>query len=529
MPTDRLAGGGLLRPPLLGRLDRCLPWAVLLLCGFGLAIRLRQFLACFSYWYDEAYLLVNVWNVSFAELVGPLRSNLVIPPLFLWLERAMYLLLGPAEWAMRLPAVVFSVAALLVMAPAARQVVDRPFCWLAVVLCALSHHAVAHACEVRPYTGDLLMTELTVLAAAALLMRPPAFHCGLRIAVCGFIFNPKSEIRNPKSPRVLLLGLAAAAPWLSFPSVFVLGAASLALFCDTWRRGERAAWAHWAMMTALLGLSAVSLWWFQARHLYYPGLKEHWVCWDGFPENCAPLTVLAWSGRCFVGLGHYGSTGLGLPLGLLSIVGLMAVGRRSRPLALLLAGPPLFGYLAALIRVYPMADRTVFFAVPCLWLLAAAGVAALARAGNGRWAWAAVVLVGVLVVPQVVRGGKFLVIAEPRCDFRAAFAYVQRQQAEHDLWWVSAPEMCEVYCGADHPCLSSHCEWDEVAAAVRGRRVWIVAPPLATWKGPYPQEVAELFRSAGLAPARRERFTGLEAVLYEPDTAQGSGSSTSWR
>ena len=60
--------------------------AAYLLCGvvlFGLAVRLRQFLASPSYWYDEAYLLVNIYDRDFAELLGPLRAQVVMPPLYL--------------------------------------------------------------------------------------------------------------------------------------------------------------------------------------------------------------------------------------------------------------------------------------------------------------------------------------------------------------------------------------------------------------------------------------------------------------
>ena len=63
-------------------------WLVLVL-GLGVAVRCRQYLACPSYWYDEAYLLLNVFGESFRDLAGPLDHDQVAPPLFVWLLRAL--------------------------------------------------------------------------------------------------------------------------------------------------------------------------------------------------------------------------------------------------------------------------------------------------------------------------------------------------------------------------------------------------------------------------------------------------------
>jgi hypothetical protein len=266
----------------------------------------------------------------------------------------------------------------------------------------------------------------------------------------------------------------------------------------------------------VLALSAGALWWVQARHLYYPGLNDHWVGWGGFPADRAPATLLCWTWQCFVGIGHYGATGLGVPLLLLGAVGVAALWRRSRSLAVLLSGPLALGYAAALLGVYPMADRTVFFATPCLWLLAAAGLGTLARFRNGRLAWAALVGACVLVVPQAVRTVKYLAVARPRCDYRGALTYVKEHQAEGDLCWVSHPEVYEVYYGTSRPCLGVYTPANEVIARVRGKRLWVVSAP-ATSQIEELQVFPEVLRSAGLTVTKHETFVGLDVVLYEPE------------
>ena len=42
-------------------------------------MRLRQYTACASYWYDEAYLLLNVFRRSFGDLTGAVDYQVVTP------------------------------------------------------------------------------------------------------------------------------------------------------------------------------------------------------------------------------------------------------------------------------------------------------------------------------------------------------------------------------------------------------------------------------------------------------------------
>src|SRR5262249_27942312 len=137
-------------------------WQVLLaaLIAVGLAARCRQYLAAPSYWYDEAFLLTNVMDKSFGELIGPLTEHQVTPPLFLWLLRALYVTAGSGELIMRFPALAASMAALFLMIPLARRLLGGTAWIWPVALCAVSNHALAHAYQVKPYSSDLLVTLL---------------------------------------------------------------------------------------------------------------------------------------------------------------------------------------------------------------------------------------------------------------------------------------------------------------------------------------------------------------------------------
>ena len=470
-----------------------LPWLVLV--AIGLAARGRQYLGCPSFWYDEAYLLVNIYDRSFAELVGALRSEVVIPPLFLWLLRGLYLLLGPGELAMRLPALVAGVAAVFALAPLARRVVGGP-AWLWVIgLWAVSRHGLVHAYEVRPYTVDFLLSTL-ILLAAAVVLDPSAW--------------PRVQLRARRG----LFVAAALAPWLSFPSAFVLAGASLALLVAA-RRGRRELWRPWLTLNALLVLSGALLWYFSARHLYYAGLREHWG--QRFPDLTHPLQALRWLGGALRELGDYGTAGMGLPLLLLAAAGLVSLWRRDRALAVLLVGPVAAGVLAAALRRYPFGDRLLFYAVPCLWLLAAEALLGLARWRSGRLAWLAPAALFVMALPEAAIMAKHAAVLAPRAEFREALAYVQARRQPGDLIWVAYPEVHEVYHGKDAGCLHSYLSPEEVADAVDGKRVrvWAVVPSL-DWFGAACPEASELLYAVQPAPSVHGRFRNVQVLLYEP-------------
>ncbi len=473
------------------------PLLLVLLLLFGTAIRLRQFFACPSYWYDEAYLLVNIYDKPCRELFGPLRAQQVMAPLLLCLLRGLYAALGGAEWVMRLPATAASLAALGLMFFLARRILGSPGALLAVGLGTFSHHAMVHANEVHPYSSDFLLTEAILLVGIILL-------------------RPSSPDSSRGWCRIGLLLLAGLAPWISFPSALVLGAVSLALLLDVGRRGDRVAWLYWILLNGLLLLSGFSLWWFHARHLYSLGLHDFWVECGGFPNGHSPRAILDWSIRCLIGIGDYGTTSLGIPLLILGLLGAACCWRRSPPLAVLLSGPIGLGWLMALVGRYPMADRTVFFAVPCVWLLALLGVEAVANRAGSRRASVAVLLALVLLVPGSIRACKYLVLVGTKSDFRNAFVYVDQNRHEQDLCWVSHPEVFEVYYRGRRTCLGSYTPANQLVTSVRGARLWVITPPETIWQGPYGQAIPEFLGGFGMRLTSRRQFTGLDVLLFEP-------------
>jgi hypothetical protein len=310
--------------------------------------------------------------------------------------------------------------------------------------------------------------------------------------------------------------LACLAPWASFTSALVLGAASLALLVDARARGGRTVWAYWMLFNALLLLSGLSLWWFHARHLYSSGLRDFWIECGGFPKDYSPGTLLKWSVSCFVGIGDYGTTSLGIPLLLLALIGTVRCGKRSLPLAVLFVAPIVLGWLLAVLGRYPMADRTVFYAVPCVWLLAILGVEVVCRHAGAHRVPVGVFLAVVLLTPGALRASKYLVLVGTKSDFRGAFLHVDRHRRERDLCWVSHPEVFEVYYRGARACMGSYTPAPQVVESVRGSRLWVISPPQSGWNDTDSPALSQFLRSLGLQIADRKQFTGLEVLLFEP-------------
>lgn len=474
--------------------SRCYRTILVSLLILGVALRVRQYAACPSYWYDEAYLLLNIFHRSFLELLGTLSDDQAAPPLFLWILRGLYQIAGGGEWWMRLPALAASVAGLFVMVPLARRVAGRRGGLWAIAFCALGHHAAAHAGEVKPYTLDFLMTELILLAALDCL-RPV----------------------HPVRPRITLCLLAVLAPWASYPSVFVLGAASVALLVHSAARPSGApARGTRALAVApgvLLMLSSLVLWLTTIRHQATPTLREFWI--TSFLDRSSPGAALLWTGRCLIEIGNYGTREMGLPLLVLILVGAAPLRRRSAARVLLLVGPLLLALVASALRRYPLGGRLVFFLLPCVWLLAARGIGVLTRCPRVRrlrWVRA---LPAMLLIPAVLWAGRLLIRVTPRCQFREAFAHVEQHRRAEDGIWVSHPQVYEVYHGRP-PALGAYSPPEVVEQAARAGRLWMICAVAGAHERPTAPETMARVRASSCKVLQRRRFKGLEVILYAP-------------
>src|SRR5438552_2964310 len=93
-------------------------WAIIIA---GALFRIAGFLANRSLWCDEAGLAANIINRSFIDLTKPLEQQQNAPIGFLFLERAVVLVFGTGEYALRLVPLLSALAALYLFYLVARK------------------------------------------------------------------------------------------------------------------------------------------------------------------------------------------------------------------------------------------------------------------------------------------------------------------------------------------------------------------------------------------------------------------------
>lgn len=487
--------------PVQGRVARAFDalvrsrWPLVIVVAIGILARCRQYFGAPSYWHDEAYLLLNVVEKSFAELLGPLRLNQASPPLFLWLLRVLYNAAGSSEWAMRLPAFAASLAGLLLMIPLAQHCVGaRSWQW-AVAFCALSSHSVMHAYEVKPYAGDCFASLVVLLLTIQVL---------------------RHEVR-----RYWLLGLVAAAailPWTAYPSVFVLGGTSITLFVNACRQRSGRVWLQWIGLNLVLGFSCGLLWWTVARHQRNEYLVGYWDRY--FLDFTSPAQAITTVWRDLVGMAKYGTTGMAIPLLILAAIGVAALTRRTAECAILLISPLILAGIASATHRYPLNDRLGLFAVPMIWLAAAAGIGEVARWLQERRCGPVMLLFIVLLLPDLARTVRDALVVKPICAFRDAFEFVHQHQSPEDKIWVLHTEVYEAYYGKVPSLMGWYTPPDQVEQAANVGPIWMVFPPCGANPSESP-EVRRYLRSASCRPVLQHHVKGLEIVRYEPIATGG--------
>ena len=87
-------------------------------------MRLYHYLRNPAVWCDELWLLRNIIGKGFLAQLGPLDDVQAAPPLFLWLERTVWLLCGDNIYALRLPPLLAGCGTMLLVVPLGRRCVS---------------------------------------------------------------------------------------------------------------------------------------------------------------------------------------------------------------------------------------------------------------------------------------------------------------------------------------------------------------------------------------------------------------------
>ena len=334
-------------------------WVAIALLAAGAALRLIQYFGRASYWLDELPLARMIESFSMARLLTqPLKFQQSVPPALLAIEKLMQSAFGAGEYSLRFVPLAASLATLVLL----RRLLGRLELSAAGIvagcaLAAFSPGLIFYGAELRQYSTDVCCAAALALLAVGDLHR--------------------------KSPGASLFAAAAAAPWISNQSVFVVCGIAAVFAAGAARRRFRNSGRTIAfVLVALASAAAATL---VARALISPGtmayFREFWIA--GFPPR--PLrfgSVRRWLVDAFTG---FWTIFLQFPLpkvGLsLFVAGVVSRIRKPGVLAILLL-PGVAALAAASSRLYPFEQRSIAFLAPATIVLCAASLDWLARAGR---------------------------------------------------------------------------------------------------------------------------------------------------
>jgi hypothetical protein len=330
--------------------------------ALGILERSVRYFARFPLWEDECFVCVSVFKRGFRELLHPLDYHQVAPALFLWLQKAMTLVFGFNELALRLVPYLCSLASLFLFYRLVSRLVRGPARLFAVAFFAVSLPGLRYAAEAKPYGTDLFASLVLVVLLVEWLHRP--------------------------AQRKWLLALILWCPvalGLSYPAMFTVGAVSLILLFVTIRHKLRDVWLWWIGFNLAAVLSVASVFFLVIRPQMGAELGFMSDCWNGaFPPLNSLIAFLKWVFLTHTGslLAHpAGSDNVGSILTtILVAIGIGAFVRRKQVTApLLLLAPLALHFAAAALKRYPYGGHVKFsmYIAPMIYILFGVGIATL--------------------------------------------------------------------------------------------------------------------------------------------------------
>jgi hypothetical protein len=376
------------------------PWTALAV-ALGLALRSYHYLRDPSMWHDEAALALNVIHKGFTGLLGPLVFAEAAPPLFLWVEKAVTLILGDGTFALRLVPYLASSAGLLLFVPVARRWLRPAAVPWAVLLFACSDNLLWHACEAKPYAVEVGCAVGLLTIYGRTRAWPLARQLGLYTLLAPLLI------------------------FLAYPGCFLCGGLLVALLPAVWRARSARAWLAYGLLALTVAVAFAGLVLGPVRAQRCPAMTSCWE--DHFPPWDKPWKVPVWAAASTFEIARYCCRPTGQVLLFVAAIGAVLLWRGGRRGVVALTAVPVgLALAAACLRAYPYGGtRVLVYAAPALILWTAEGVPflfdRLLSSLGGRAAAAALAVA--LSVPTVLSLYRVAVPWE-RADCAGASAYV---------------------------------------------------------------------------------------------------------
>jgi hypothetical protein len=391
---------------------------IAILLAVGVALRLWQYLADTSMWFDELSIARNITERSLTELMTqPLGYAQTAPLGFLAAVDISSTIFGPNDLSLRIFPFLCGIAGLILFWRLAAEALEGIAVPIALLLFAVSAPLIRYSTELKQYGADIVVILGLTLVALRLCVQPPTSRRCVIAGVLGFV-----SILFSQAAVLVLAGLGAALTlrWILDRSAGTVRPVriTLPLWAVAAASGLVIARAHTAQPTL-----AFMHWFWRSRQGFLPlpftaGGTAIWLR-DRFTQFFDAMSGYPWP----------------LVFTLLAVLGFVSLWRQRRDVALLLLGPLLVTLAAAVAQQYPFRARVVLFLLPTFLLSAAASIAWIAdwiAKRNPALAGAAVV---VALIPPIASS----VIRPPPYtteQFKPVLAYVRAHRQAGDRIYV---------------------------------------------------------------------------------------------
>ena len=401
-----------------GLLSDLVWWIIIII---GIILRLRQYIANRSLWLDEASLALNIVGRSFTGLTQPLDFEQGAPLGFLFIEKAVLLVLGNQDYILRLFPLISGLFAIYFMYLISKEYIGMPGL-LALSIFVISWTLIYYSSELKQYSSDVLMSA-------------------------GLLYLAFPVIQKEAGRReILLLGVGGVISlWISHPAIFVIASIGLVLAIEYLHRKTffKLAW--------ILGMGAVWIIDFGVVYLvslrYLMGNSYLQKFWQPFFMPLPPWRHVNWFGSAYLGLlgivdkiGSVPSWHFALISSILLILGMGWYFVRNRAIAFMLVLPFVFVLLASALQKYPFGERLGLFMLPFLFLLMAKGLEQiyllLARWNKMASLVACTFFALVLLWPLASTSFHFFLKPYLREDVRSALTYLSQNDQAGDVIYV---------------------------------------------------------------------------------------------
>lgn len=173
---------------------------IFLVIAVGIILRIVQYLYNKSLWLDESFVALNLMNRTFPELLEPLSFGQAAPLGFIFIEKAMTLIFGYSEYALRLFPLLSGIVSIFLFYRVSQRWLSNKAASVALILFVFSERLIYLSSEIKQYSSDVLISTLLLFV---------------------FIASIEKEKTNPSN--LIIPGVVGAlAIWFSFSSFFLL-------------------------------------------------------------------------------------------------------------------------------------------------------------------------------------------------------------------------------------------------------------------------------------------------------------------